>query len=252
MMLWMRTFICGIAIGAAACSDSIAQDDASLAWETPPVPVDSVQAPLDSLRIRAELTTAILDSLWTDSLWVWSGECPGSVMLFRIESRDGWYKELTCSCEESENIESEAPSSASDPTALPAEAAARYGVEPVKAKTYHGQIQWDRHQLASLPSIPNAGSCFPPLDDERFDRILQAVDALPFELGKCNYMKEIRTNHCFSVAQVEGLLGLIASEDRRLEVLRGFIPSTHGIRSLHVESLFHLRLFQNQAMELIR
>jgi hypothetical protein len=97
-----------------------------------------------------------------------------------------------------------------------------------------------------------AGSCFPPLNDEQFDLILQAVDALPFELGKCDYMKEVGTNHCFSVDQVESLLGLIASEDRRLEVLRGFVPSTRGIQSLPVESLFHLRLFQNQARELIR
>ena len=242
MMLWMRTLICCIAIGATACSDSIAQNDVPLELETP----------WDTLRVRAELPTAILDSLWTDSLWIWSGPCPGSVMLFRIESNAGWIKELTCSCEESESVESEAPSSASDPTALPAEAAARYGVETVKTKTYHGQIQWDRNRLDSLPSLPMAGSCFPPLNDEQFDRILQAVDALPFELDKCDYMKEVGPNHCFSVDQVEGLLGLIASEDRRLEVLRGFVPSTNGIQSLPVESLFHLRLFQNQARELIR
>ena len=242
MMPWMRTLICCIGIGSAACSDSIAQNDVPLALETP----------WDTLRVRAELTTAILDSLWTDSLWIWSGACPGSVMLFRIESNAGWYKELTCSCEESESVESEAPSSASDPTALPAEAAARYGVETVKTKTYHGQIQWDRNRLDSLPSLPMAGSCFPPLNDEQFDLILQAVNALPFELGNCDYMKEVGTNHCFSVDQVESLLGLIASEDRRLEVLRGFVPSTRGIQSLPVESLFHLRLFQNQARELIR
>ena len=53
MMLWMRTLICCIAIGATACSDSIAQNDVPLELETP----------WDTLRVRAELPTAILDSL---------------------------------------------------------------------------------------------------------------------------------------------------------------------------------------------
>ena len=42
-------------------------------------------APYPTLRVRSIVEAHVVDSLWSDSVWVWNGACEGAARSFRFE-----------------------------------------------------------------------------------------------------------------------------------------------------------------------
>lgn len=198
-------------------------------------PGRSQENALDSIRVRAVDTVMELDSMWSDSIWNWSGPCAGESVTFRFDYGDTTFRRTTVPC---------VPVLA-ESTASPASASMYSQPEP---EAFFLEWSINRMQLDEFTAYPTYSSCFPPLQPPVFARLVAEVDRAIFEVDKCVIIENIGQTKCLTKAQATEALMRIPSEDRRLETLRnGFIHFAFWDPA-DIEALFELQFMRKQAL----
>ena len=111
--------------------------------------VDSI-APYPTLRVRSFGEVHGVDSLWSDSLWMWSGACEGPLRSFRFEFADSTFCALEFPCTREATVSSEHNAPLSSVS----------GLSPLQSWTAEVTVALD--ELQAMPRKPLASSCFPP------------------------------------------------------------------------------------------
>ena len=211
-------------------------------------------------RVRAEWPGGRLDSVWRDTLWVWQGPCPDSVMTFRFD-RAGEFAMLQWPCEPlppaSETDESlpAAPENVEvAATAIPPELLAKVlgdTAEPA-APSHRAWIRWSRAKEERLAwALARDGSCFPPVAEAELAALEAKLEAVLFERERLDLVFAFAETRCFSADQTHFLITRVQSEDRRLALLQQLLPSCSAPEDLDVNSLFVMQSMKTQAARLV-
>ncbi len=201
---------------------------------------DSLTWPVFRVRIAGE--SLRFDSIWSDSLWIWSSPCDGPSVVLRFEN-DEVFREKEIPCQltlESYppiGLDAEEPTPSNGTKSLLFENQADYSVS----------MEIHRSQLDSMPASSLLGRCFPLISERAYQSWLHEVNAATFESEKCRAIAERQHQSCLTPAQVVQLLNLIPSEDRRLTILENLVPHTDRVNELPINSLFHLQMFREKA-----
>ena len=201
---------------------------------------DSLSWPV--LRVRVAGDALLLDSIWSDSLWIWSSPCDGPSVILRFEN-DEVFREKKLPCQIP--FEPQPVIGLDDQEPTPSN-----GTEPLvydNQPDYSISMEIHRSQLDSMPVSPLSGRCFPLISERAYQSWLHEVNAATFESEKCRAIAERQHQSCLTSAQVVQLLNLIPSEDRRLTILEILLPHTDRVNQLPVNSLFHLQMFREKA-----
>ena len=204
--------------------------------------VDTTRAELpllvrDSIRVRSHALSAVVDSLWSDSIWTWSGPCDGPNRLFRFEWGDSAYCSLSLPCK--------GLTPAPQATALNAPLTSDGPV----------QAEWDVEALIHLDSLLSqprkaiSAGCYPPATDQEFAPVIQAMDDALFESDKCRTLIEASESLCLTRPQLIRALQRIPSEDRRLDTLTKIASPETDWPSDQLGELFQLNFILEQALK---
>jgi len=195
----------------------------------------SQESDLDSIRVRTVDTAMELDSIWSDSVWRWTGPCASESVTFRFDYGDTTFRRTTVPCILSltESNSSSAPASLyAQPT----------------PQSYALEWEISRIELDQLTAYPTSSSCFPPLQNSLFERLVGEVDQAIFEADKCAIIENLGQSKCLTKPQAKEALLRIPSEDRRLETLRtGFIHFEFWTPE-DIEELFKLQFIRERAL----
>jgi hypothetical protein len=183
--------------------------------------MDSV-APVPALRVRSFAEASLVDSLWSDSLWVWNGPCDGTVRAFRFEFPDSTY----CL---------NAPMTAA--------------VGGTQRQAWTGQASIARIDLEGMGRKLVATSCFPPASSAEFAQLLAAMEDAVFESEKCAVLSEVSARLCLTRNQMRQALSLIPSEDRRLETMEHISRSDTEWTEPELRELFQLNFILERALK---
>ena len=198
--------------------------------------MDSV-VPSPTLRVRSFAEASLVDSLWSDSLWIWDGPCDGAVRSFRFEFPDSTYCRVDFLCA------LEAP----QPTGLNAPLTASVGGTQRQAWT--GQASIARIDLEAMGRKPIATSCFPPACSAEFEQLLAAMESAVFESEKCAVLGEASARLCLTRPQMRQALSRIPSEDRRLETIERISRSDTEWTESELRELFQLNFILERALK---
>jgi len=237
---------CDLAILAFAFLTFSIQGKAQQTTTSPPPSVtdstltDSLSWPVFRVRIAGE--SLRLDSIWSDSLWVWSSPCDGPSVVLRFENEEVFHeKKIPCQLPLAPSspieLDAEEPTASNGTKSLLYENPANYSVS----------MEIHRSQLDSMPASSILGRCFPLISEHAYQNWLHEVNAATFESEKCRAIAERQHQSCLTPAQVVQLLNLIPSEDRRLTILESLLPHTDRVNELPINSLFHLQMFREKA-----
>ena len=190
-----------------------------------------------TLRVRSFVEAHVVDSLWSDSVWVWNGTCAGPVRSFRFEFPDSTYCALEAPCTRAATTPADlnAPlSSASNPSL----------VGPWTAAVAIALVD-----LEGIPRKSLASSCFPPAASAAFDAVLSAMEQAVFETEKCAVLEQASGSLCLTRSQMRQALDRIASEDRKLETLEQITRSDIEWTEAELRELFQLNFILEQALK---
>ena len=190
-----------------------------------------------TLRIRSFVEADVVDSLWSDSVWVWNGTCEGPARSFRFEFPDSTYCALEAPCTRAATPPADlnAPlSSASNPSL----------VEPWTAAVAIALVD-----LQGFPRKPLASSCFPPAASAEFDAVLSTMEQAVFEAEKCAVLERASEAHCLTRSQMRQALDRIANEDRKLETLEQITRSDIEWTEAELRELFQLNFILERALK---
>lgn len=209
---------------------------ATVLAESDTLRVDSV-VPVPALRVRSFAEASLVDSLWSDSIWVWNGPCDGAVRSFRFEFPDStyWQMDFPCAIE------------ATQPTGLNAPLTASVGGTQRPAWT--GQASITRIELEAMGRRLVATSCFPPASSAEFAQLLAAMAGAVFESEKCAVLGEASARLCLTRPQMRQALSLIPSEDRRLETMERISRSDTEWTESELRELFQLNFILERALK---
>lgn len=199
-----------------------------------------VEAPLvkDTIRVRSHGMDVTVDSLWSDSLWIWEGVCDGPERAFRFEIGDTVFCSTSVPCTAYESV---TLASLNSPLQV-ADASRSAGTWTV---TTHLTAEF----ILALPREPLGSTCYPPLSSAEFDRIVEAIDNALFESDKCSVVERACREHCLSRAQRISALQRIPSEDRRLETLTKTSDSVTNWTEAELSGLFQLNFILERALK---
>ena len=198
--------------------------------------VDSVP-PYPTLRVRSFAEAHVVDSLWSDSVWVWNGACEGPVRSFRFEFPDSTYCGLAASCTRA----------ATAPADLNAPLSSSSSPSPVEAWT--AAVTIALVDLETLPRMPLASSCFPPAASAAFDAVLSAMEQAVFETEKCAVLVRTSETLCLTRGQMRQALDQIASEDRKLDTLEQITRPDIEWTEAELRELFQLNFILERALK---
>ena len=198
--------------------------------------VDSA-VPVQALRVRSFAEASLVDSLWSDSLWVWNGPCDGAVRSFRFEFPDSTYCRVDFPCA----VE------ATQPTGPNAPLTAAVGGTQWQAWT--GQASIARIDLEAIGRKLVATSCIPPASSAEFTQLLAAMEGAVFESEKCAILGEASARLCLARPQMRHALSLIPSEDRRLEIMERISRSDTEWTDPELRDLFQLNFILERALK---
>ena len=252
--------------------------------------VDSIAGP-SPWRVRAEWPGGRMDSVWSDTTWVWQGPCPDDVMTFRFD-RGGEFAMLEWPCSETREtrgtretketretrgtreagetgetrvtgevegaVEVEVDEAAASATAMPPELLARYLGEEDSLRTatavpqHRAWVRWPREKEHSLAwALARDGSCFPPVSDRALDDLEAGLDQALFERDRVEAVLAFAQDKCLSPDQTHFLITRVQSEDKRLDLLTQLLPSCSEPAALNVEGIFVLRVMKGRARALV-
>lgn len=228
----MKYLLCSAALLLSLCT----------VGQTLEAEVDTTRAELpllvrDSIRVRSHALSAVVDSLWSDSIWAWSGPCDGPTRLFRFEWGDSVYCSLSLPCK--------GLTPAPQATALNAPLTSDGPV----------QAEWDVEAVIHLDSLLSqprkaiSAGCYPPATDQEFAPVIQAMDDALFESDKCRKLIEASESLCLTRPQLIRALQRIPSEDRRLDTLTKIASPETDWPSDQLGELFQLNFILEQALK---
>lgn len=196
---------------------------------------DSLLAPssLPPLRVQIHLDTSLVDSLWSDSAWTWSGACPAPSITVRLtDSTSGLVAQRTLPCT----------------TVSAQEVSSAYvRVEP---EDWRLDLALDRKAVSSWNwTTPSA--CFPPMSAQVLERAATDWDRLIFERDQLEAMALWAADRCLAPSMVRQCLLRLESEDKRLELLKALAPRCSQPRSIDVSDLFILRATRAEAGQVV-
>jgi len=198
--------------------------------------VDSI-APYPTLRVRSFGEAHRVDSLWSDSLWIWSGACEGPLRSFRFEFPDSTFCALEFPCTREATVSSE----------LNAPLSSASGLTPLQSWTAEVTVALD--DLKAMPRKPLASSCFPPAASTAFEALLSAMEQAVFETEKCAVLVRASETLCLTRSQMRQALDRIASEDRKLDTLERIYRSDIEWTEAELRALFQLNFILEQALK---
>lgn len=225
MKAWWRW---GVVVMLGLPSLMLAQADSS--------PVDSI-ARYPILRVRSLAEGSGVDSLWSDSAWVWSGACDGPLRSFRFEFPDSTFSALEFPC----MLQATAPSDLNAPLTSASDAS------PSQAWT--AEVSVSLEDLQAMSRTPLAASCFPPAESTAFEALLSAMEQAVFETEKCAVLVRASETLCLTRSQMRQALDRIASEDRKLETLERIYRSDIEWTEAELRELFQLNFILEQALK---
>lgn len=217
-----------IAVVLGLPSLTLAQADSSL--------VDSI-VPYPSLRVRSFAEVHGLDSLWSDSVWVWNGTCEGPLRSFRFEFPDSTFSALEFPC----TLQANAPSDLNAPLTSSSDAS------PLQVWT--AAVSISLVDLQAMSRTPLAASCFPPASSKAFEALLSAMEQAVFETEKCAVLERASQTLCLTRSQMRQALDRIASEDRKLETLERITRSDIEWAEAELRELFQLNFILERALK---
>ena len=198
--------------------------------------MDSVVS-ASALRVRSFAEASHIDSLWSDSSWVWNGPCDGAVRSFRFEFPDSTYCQVDVPC----------ALKATQPTGLNAPLTA--ATDGTHRQAWTGQASIARIDLEALGRKLVATSCFPPASSTEFAQLLAVMEGAVFESEKCAVLGESSARLCLTRNQMRQALSLIPSEDRRLETMERISRSDTEWTEPELRELFQLNFILERALK---
>ena len=198
--------------------------------------VDSMP-PYPTLRVRSFAEAHVVDSLWSDSVWIWNGTCEGPVRSFRFEFPDSTFCAVEAPCTRA----------VTPPADLNAPLSSASYPSPVEAWTAAVTIALD--DLDVLPRTPVISSCFPPAASAAFDAVLSAMEQAVFEAEKCAILERASEAHCLTRNQMHEALDRIANEDRKLETLEQITRSDIEWTEAELREMFQLNFILERALK---
>ena len=191
----------------------------------------------DTLRVRSFAEASLVDSLWSDSLWVWNGPCDGAVRSFRFEFPDSTYCRVDFPCA----LEATQPTGPNAPLTA--------AVGGTQRQAWTGQASITRIDLEAMGRKLVATSCFPPASSAEFAHLLVAMEGAVFESEKCAVLGEASARLCLTRPQIRQALSLIPSEDRRLETMERISRSDTQWTEPDLRELFQLNFILERALK---
>lgn len=191
----------------------------------------------DTLRVRSFAEASLVDSLWSDSLWVWNGPCDGAVRSFRFEFPDSTYCRVDFPCA----LEATQPTGPNAPLTA--------AVGGTQRQAWTGQASITRIDLEAMGRKLVATSCFPPASSAEFTQLLAAMEGAVFESEKCAVLGEASARLCWTRPQMHHALSLIPSEDRRLEIMERISRSDTEWTEPELRELFQLNFILERALK---
>jgi len=191
----------------------------------------------DTLRVRSFAEASLVDSLWSDSLWVWNGPCDGAVRSFRFEFPDSTYCRVDFPCA----LEAAQPTGPNAPLTA--------AVGGTQRQAWTGQASITRIDLEAMGRKLVATSCFPPASSAEFAHLLAAMEGAVFESEKCAVLGEASARLCWTRPQMHHALSLIPSEDRRLEIMERISRSDTEWTEPELRELFQLNFILERALK---
>ena len=198
--------------------------------------VDSI-APYPTLRVRSFAEAHVVDSLWSDSVWVWNGACEGPLRSFRFEFPDSTFCALEVPC----------TPAATTPADLNAPLSSAASPSPAGAWT--AAVTIALVELETMPRTPLASSCFPPAASAAFDAVLSAMEQAVFEAEKCAVLERASEALCLTRNQMHEALDRIANEDRKLETLEQITRSDIEWTEAELRAMFQLNFILERALK---
>ena len=211
-------------------------------------------------RVRAEWPGGSVDSVWRDTVWVWQGPCPDSVMTFRFD-REGQFARMSWPCEKGTGGELRSQTGSGTGTGsvaateIPPEMLARVlGEAPesalAPAVTFRAWVRWDRAKADRLEwAVARDGSCFPPTSAVELRRFEAALAEEVFERARMEMILAFAEERCFTPDQIQFLTTRIQSEDRRLALLQSLVPACNDPAGIDVSGLFAMRSMEERALK---
>lgn len=186
----------------------------------PVLPEIQVQIPLDSV---------VLDTLWRDTVWTWSGPCPTERLSVRLVDRTT-----------GQIAQRQHPCTRVAP-AVPGYAA---------PEQFETDLTLTREQAAAWRWTEEA-ACFPPSSIRDLEAAYAAWDALLFEKELLEAMVQWAATRCLTPAAVRSCVERVGSESRRLELLQALAPRCTDASAIDVTGLFILRATREAALRVV-
>lgn len=80
-----------------------------------------------------------------------------------------------------------------------------------------------------MPGYTGPIGCAMPMSDSEFSEAKASIESKGFEESKMTLARQIGDGHCFSTAQVKGIIGLFGFEETKLEFAKYAYDHTHDI-----------------------
>ena len=162
----MKTRLSGVIAVILGLPCSMFAQDSLLVDSMPPYP---------TLRVRSIVEAHVVDSLWSDSVWVWNGACEGPARSFRFEFPDSTF----CAVE--------VPCTRIPPPATSMPLSSESSPYPTETWTSRQPSRWSPGGPRRTPLV---SSCFPPAGSAAFDALLSAMEQAVFETESARYWNE--------------------------------------------------------------
>ena len=239
-------FSWAISFGSGVPNSSIGQGTVLPLQE---IATDSIalDSPWTTYQVRTVAPDTLVASWWSDSTWVYQGPCTGATQVFRIETADGTHcQHMEWPCEPVNGLN---PS----PTTMPLNTMWSKGwTSDEQTARFRTNAMLTRNMLDSMSWELVADRCFPITNHRHLDAIVDLIDSSLFEQEKCALIKSNCLECCLTADQVERLLLLIASEDRRLQILTFLAERSASLKALPIHELFSMRFMREKAAHCIR
>lgn len=186
---------------------------------------------LPALRIEIPQGAGILDTVWTDTLWQWSGTCPSDRLTLRLtDLNSGYVAQRMFPC-------------------APAQQPASSYVTP-QTTDHVLAIELNRNGVAAWTwGVPT--TCFPPLPLNALEQAVPSWNSIPFERDQLRAIVEWAASRCLPPDMVRACLLQLESEDRRLELLEALLPHCSQPEAVKIDDLFILRATRAKAAQLL-
>lgn len=195
---------------------------------------------IEPIRVRSVDESCEVDSVWTDSTWIWNGPCETKERLFRFEFNNGNFSTLLFPCEVKEGGEAPTPSGNLNAQTNQYTTSSHLG--------YVCQIELSRDSLMTFESARLENSCYPPMLSSQHESLLNAMRSAIFEADKCRLLESKAQESCMTADQIIQALMLLPNEDKRLETMIKSFNTPFFWSEADLQELFQLNFILQRAL----